>query len=141
MTKWILIAIVAFVGFFHWNSGRTARAFEKATAELQRRAPFDVTPDVRLEKAELKGKELALFLTLLDEEADTPFVQQQQGIHLLKTQLIKGWCANKDLRPAINEGYVIAVTARRADGSELTRLRVDEEECICSVQGDICVIR
>lgn len=141
MTKWILIAIVAFVGFFHWNSGRTARAFEKATAELQRRAPFDVTPDVRLEKAELKGKELALFLTLLDEEADAPFVQQQQGIHLLKTQLIKGWCANKDLRPAINEGYVIAVTARRTDGSELTRLRVDEEECICSVQGDICVIR
>jgi len=141
MSKWILIAIVAFVAFFHWNSGRTARAFQKATAEIQRRAPFEVTPDVRLDKAELKGKELALSLTLLDEEADAPFVQQQQNIHLLKTHLIKGWCANKDLRPAINEGYVIAVTARRADGSELTRVQVNEEECICAVQGDICVIR
>jgi hypothetical protein len=28
MTKWIIIALVAFVAFFHWNSGRTARAFE-----------------------------------------------------------------------------------------------------------------
>lgn len=43
MTKWIVIALVAFVAFFHWNSGRTARAFEKATAELQRRAPMDLT--------------------------------------------------------------------------------------------------
>ncbi len=141
MTKWILIALVAFVAFFHWNSGRTARAFEKATAELQRRAPFDVAPDVRLEKAELKGKELALSLRLLDEEADAPQAQQSQGIHLLKTMLTKGWCANKDLRPAINDGYVISVTARRADGSVLTRVNVTEEECICAVQGDICVIR
>ncbi len=141
MTKWIVIALVAFVAFFHWNSGRTARAFEKATAELQRRAPMDLTPEVRLEKAELKGKELALSLTLRDEEADTPEVEQSYGIHLLKTMLTKGWCANKDLRPAINEGYVIAVTALRADGSVLTRLSVTEEECICAVQGDVCVIR
>lgn len=142
MGKWGLVAIVAVTIFGYWYTGRSARAFAKVADELQHRAPYLVAPGVRIDKAELQDKELAMTITLTDETVDTPRFQQEQTTYLLKKTLTTGWCGHQEIRGAINHGFSMSAVAKRTDGSELTRIRVSREECICAEQGgDVCVIR
>jgi hypothetical protein len=142
MGKWVLVVLVAAMAFFQWYSGRTARAFATAAEEMKLRVPFVAAPGVRIDKAELKGKELLLNVTLTDEQPDASRFQQQQTIYLLKKTMTAGWCGHKAIRRGIDEGFVMSAVANRVDGSELTRISVSHEECVCAEQGgDVCVIR
>ena len=129
-------------GIFSWNSGRAGRGFVAAAEEIKRRAPFLAAPAVRIDKAELKDKEMLTYVTLTDEEPTASPVQQQMTINLLKTNLTKNWCKNPAMRGALDKGYVMTTVAKRVDGSALTKFSVGRVECICAEQGgDMCVIR
>jgi hypothetical protein len=140
MNKWIVILLIAIAGFFTWHSGRYERAFVATAKELKQRVPFDMAPGVRMDKAELRDKELITQVTLVNEQPISAPVQRQLIVNKLQSTLLTSWCHNDAIRHAFDKGYSMTSVTLFADGSELSRYTVGRVECICADQkGDICV--
>lgn len=140
MKKLVAIGILGALAFFTWNSGRYERAFVAAAQDLKQRVPFEMAPGVRMDKADLKNKELVTQVTLTNEQPDISSVQKQMLANRIEKTMTTGWCHNDALRHAFDKEYSMVTVTLLADGSQLNRFSVGRVECICAEQkGNYCV--